>query len=133
MFPMLLQSSPNLQAIILTPSPAAAVSALVSTLLTFPIVEAQGKPANHFLKLGLLNPLGSGKEPLDAIIVLDPKGKRRLVLPFGWGVGTKVDDCTAGGATRERFLSVLGENIKDLEQEKTKNLKDFYEVARTYF
>ncbi|KAI9767597.1 MAG: hypothetical protein M1840_005634 [Geoglossum simile] len=33
----------------------------------------------------LLHPLGGGREALDAIVVLDTCGRRRMVLPVGWG------------------------------------------------
>ncbi|EPS44496.1 hypothetical protein H072_1522 [Dactylellina haptotyla CBS 200.50] len=36
--------------------------------------------------LGLLHPLGGGRQALDAIVVLDSKLRRRMLLPIGWGV-----------------------------------------------
>ncbi|RPA83355.1 hypothetical protein BJ508DRAFT_71297 [Ascobolus immersus RN42] len=38
------------------------------------------------LHLGLLHPLGGGRTALDAIVVLDREGRRRMLLPVGWGV-----------------------------------------------
>jgi len=40
--------------------------------------------------LGLLHPLGGGRTALDAIVVLDSKLRRRMLLPIGWGVKTRV-------------------------------------------
>ncbi|KAK6340976.1 hypothetical protein TWF696_009288 [Orbilia brochopaga] len=36
--------------------------------------------------LGLMHPLGGGRQALDAIVVLDSKLRRRMMLPVGWGV-----------------------------------------------
>ncbi|KAF3921391.1 hypothetical protein ABW21_db0200065 [Orbilia brochopaga] len=36
--------------------------------------------------LGLMHPLGGGRQALDAIVVLDSKLRRRMLLPVGWGV-----------------------------------------------
>jgi hypothetical protein len=79
----------------------------------------------------LLHPLGGGKQPLDAIVVLDAEGKRRLVLPFGWGAGRHVSDRVAGAAVKERYSEILLDSIKALEAEKHR--ADFYQVTRTYF
>ncbi|KAF2435113.1 hypothetical protein EJ08DRAFT_730227 [Tothia fuscella] len=131
--PKLLALSTQLQALILTNNPSTAISALSSSPYTFPIVEAQGNPANHFLKLGLLNPLGNGKQPLDAIVLLDASGKRRLVLPFGWGEGRHVGGLLTGQVVLDTFAVVLEESVRVLEGEKRRGKKDFYDVARTYF
>lgn len=107
---------------------------LASSPLSLPIVEAQGNPANHFLKLGLLHPLGGGQRPLDAIVILDTAGKRRLVVPFGWGAGKHVGDLITGPTIQQRFLVLLQDSIVKLEREKAKSQKkDFYEVAKKYF
>lgn len=107
---------------------------MASSLLSLPIVEAQGNPASHFLKLGLLHPLGGGQRPLDAIVILDTAGRRRLVIPFGWGAGKHVGDLMTGPAIQQRFLALLQDSVVQLESEKTKSRKkDFYEVAKTYF
>lgn len=37
------------------------------------------------LSLGLLHPLGGGRQALDAIVVLDRESLRRMMLPVGWG------------------------------------------------
>jgi hypothetical protein len=132
--PSLLQVSPNLQALILARSPTALSSMLAASPLCLPIVEAQGIPANHFLKLGLLHPLGGGRRPLDAIVILDTAGRRRLVIPFGWGAGKHVGDIVTGPIVQQRFLALLQDSVVQLEREKTRaKQKDFYEVAKTFF
>lgn len=98
------------------------------------MVEAQGNPANHFLKLGVLHPLGGGQRPLDAIIILDTAGKRRLIVPFGWGAGKHVRNSVTGPIVQQRFLALLQDSVVRLEREKAKaKKKDFYEVAKTFF
>lgn len=43
------------------------------------------------LRLGLLHPLGGGRTALDAVVVVDWRGRRRMLFPIGWqgreGVG----------------------------------------------
>src|ERR1700753_2309128 len=95
---------------------------LSPTLTTsLPAVEARSTPPNRFLKLGLLRPTittitdddededesGSrinSRAPLDALVVVDPDGKRRLVLPFGWGAGRFVTERGGRGARAVRRL-----------------------------
>ncbi|KAK6528772.1 hypothetical protein TWF694_004009 [Orbilia ellipsospora] len=48
--------------------------------------------------LGLLHPLGGGRQALDAIVVLDSKLRRRMLLPIGWGVKPRKLQRPAGGA-----------------------------------
>jgi len=131
--PCLLETSPNLQSLILARSPSALSSVVTSAALSLPIVEAQGNPANHFLKLGLLHPLGGGQRPLDAIVVLDTASKRRLVIPFGWGAGRQVADPVTGHIVQQRFLALLEDSVKELEMEKITKKRDFYDIAKTYF
>jgi hypothetical protein len=132
--PSLLKISPNLQSLILARSSGALSSMLASSSLSLPIVEAQGNPASHFLKLGLLHPLGGGQRPLNAIVILDTTGRRRLVIPFGWGAGRHVGDLVTGPIIRQRFLTLLQDSVTQLEREKAKGTKkDFYDVAKTYF
>jgi hypothetical protein len=133
LMPTLLKVSQNIQILILTNRPMEAVTLTACDPFALPIVEAKGKPANHFLKLGLLDPLGDGKQPLDAIILLDAGGRRRLVLPFGWGVGRHVIDVLTSQAVLDRFSAVLKESVEALEGEIVKSKKDFYAIARTYF
>jgi len=130
----LLEYSPNLQALILTHTPKDLAQAISIASISLPIVEAQGNPANHFLKLGLLHPLGGGRQPLDAIVIIDTAGKRRLVLPIGWGAGRHASDAVTGTVIQRRFAELLQESVKTLEAERTEQKKkDFYDVARTYF
>lgn len=129
--PELLEISPNLQTLILASSFPRTASILTALQYSLPVVEVNGTPPKPFLQLGLLNPLGGGKEPLDAIVILDTKGKRRLVLPFGWGAGRHILDPAVGSAVKERFSDILRDSIKVLEAEFHKS--DFYDVARTYF
>lgn len=131
MLPDLLEASPNLQALILASSFPQVASILTALQCSLPVVEVHGSPPKPFLQLGLLHPLGGGKEPLDAIVVLDTKGKRRLVLPFGWGAGRHILDPVAGSTVKERFNDILRNSIRALEAESHKS--DFYDVARTYF
>jgi hypothetical protein len=81
----------------------------------------------------LLHPLGGGQKPLDAIVVIDTNGKRRLVLPFGWGAGLHVIDPLTGAMFQGRLAALLNDGIKALEKERHKSRKDFYDIARTYF
>ncbi|KAF3911985.1 hypothetical protein AA313_de0206101 [Arthrobotrys entomopaga] len=46
--------------------------------------------------LGLLHPLGGGRQALDAIVVLDSKLRRRMLLPIGWGVKPRKPQRSAG-------------------------------------
>ena len=120
-----------MQTLILASSFPRTASILTALQYSLPVVEVNGTPPKPFLQLGLLHPLGGGKEPLDAIVVLDAKGKRRLVLPFGWGAGRHILDPAVGSAVKERFSDILADSIKTLEAEFHKT--DFYDVARTYF
>jgi hypothetical protein len=122
-----------MQALILTSDPKPLASALSISSISLPVVEAQGNPANHFLKLGLLHPLGGGREALDAIVIIDPTGKRRLVLPFGWGAGRHVDDPVTGVAVQRRFAELLRNGVRALERERAEGRKDFYSIAKNYF
>ena len=127
----LLEISPNLQTLILASSFPRTASILTALQYSLPIVEVNGTPPKPFLQLGLLHPLGGGKEPLDAIVVVDAKGKRRLVLPFGWGAGRHILNPIASSVVKERFSDILRDSIKALEAEL--HTSDFYDVARTYF
>lgn len=81
------------------------------------MIQAVDPPNNHFVRLGLLHPLGGGKFPLDALVVLDPQGRRRLVLPFGWGAGTHTET-SAGRGIRDRMTELLKSCVKTLEDER---------------
>lgn len=54
--------------------------------------------------------------PLDALVVVDKKGRRRLVLPFGWGAGKHVDT-PAGRSIQGRMMMLLKHCIETLEKE----------------
>lgn len=36
------------------------------------------------LRLGMLHPLGGGRTGMDAVLVFDTKGRRRMTFPVGW-------------------------------------------------
>lgn len=80
------------------------------------MISAVDPPNNHFVRLGLLHPLGGGKFPLDALAVVDKKGRRRLVLPFGWGAGRHADT-PAGRSIQDRLMMLLKHCIETLEKE----------------
>ncbi|KAF2854827.1 hypothetical protein T440DRAFT_464959 [Plenodomus tracheiphilus IPT5] len=84
---------------------------------SLPLVQAATPSYNHFVRLGLLHPLGGGKFPLDALVVIDSCGRRRLVLPFGWGAGRHADSA-AGGGIQGRLMGLLRECVEGLEGER---------------
>ncbi|KAK0650057.1 hypothetical protein DIS24_g7179 [Lasiodiplodia hormozganensis] len=108
---------PTAQPLLLTRSPSYALPHLSPTPPPFPILPAQGYPHNHYLKLGLLHPLGGGQAAMDALVVLDARGRRRLVLPFGWGAGRHVGEAVGGREVQERLMAILGEALQELECE----------------
>ncbi|OJD32781.1 uba3-binding protein but1 o42666 [Diplodia corticola] len=108
---------PTVQPLLLTRSPSYALPHLSPTPPPFPTLPAQGHPHNHYLKLGLLHPLGGGQAAMDALVVLDPRGRRRLVLPFGWGAGRHVGEAVGGCEVQERLMAVLSEALRELEGE----------------
>ncbi|KAF2405472.1 hypothetical protein EJ06DRAFT_535365 [Trichodelitschia bisporula] len=116
--PTLASISPNIQVLILTRSIQTVLPLLESLPYSFPVVEARGPPSSHFLRLGLLHPLGGGQHALDAIVLLDNKGRRRLVLPFGWGAGRHARDLISGKIIQHRFREVLEDSVRILESEK---------------
>ncbi|KAH7073029.1 hypothetical protein BKA63DRAFT_56086 [Paraphoma chrysanthemicola] len=114
--PDLYTLSPSLQPLVLCHDPYTHnLSSNASFAL--PMIQAVDPPNNHFVRLGLLHPLGGGKFPLDALVVLDHKGRRRLVLPFGWGAG-KHAGTPAGGSIRTRMMGLLRGCIETLEMER---------------
>ena len=80
------------------------------------MIQAVGPNYNHFVKLGLLHPLGGGKFPLDALVVVDTKGRRRLVLPFGWGAGRHAST-PAGRTVQDRLMKMLRKCVQELVKE----------------
>jgi hypothetical protein len=104
--------APTLQALVLCHDPAA--RPVSSSEL--PCVGALTPSGNHFVRLGLLHPLGGGTTPLDALAVVDRSGRRRLVLPFGWGAG-KHADTPAGRSIQTRLMGLLRHCVEVLEAE----------------
>ncbi|KAL6709707.1 hypothetical protein ACN47E_001135 [Coniothyrium glycines] len=82
---------------------------------SLPLVQAVNSANNHFVRLGLLHPLGGGNFPLDSLVVLDTQGRRRLVLPFGWGAG-KHASTPAGRSIQSRLMDMLRTCVETLEQ-----------------
>ncbi|RMZ74032.1 hypothetical protein GMOD_00004857 [Pyrenophora seminiperda CCB06] len=114
--PDLLILSPSLQAFVLCHDPSTH-SLSSSAPFSLPLIQAATPSNNHFVRLGLLHPLGGGKFPLDALVVLDGKGRRRLVLPIGWGAGKHVDT-PAGRSIQVRLMSLLRGCVEKLERER---------------
>ncbi|KAI4644014.1 uncharacterized protein J4E78_009796 [Alternaria triticimaculans] len=113
--PDLYALSPSLQPFVLCHDPS--THRLPSSApFSLPLIQAATPSNNHFVRLGLLHPLGGGKFPLDALVVLDKKGRRRLVLPFGWGAG-KHADTPAGRSIQLRLMALLRSCVAMLEQE----------------
>ncbi|KAF1998051.1 hypothetical protein P154DRAFT_622031 [Amniculicola lignicola CBS 123094] len=102
--PELYAIAPALQALVLCCEPSTHVPSTVASF-SLPLVQAIGPGYNHFVRLGLLHPLGGGQIPLDALVVVDTKGRRRMVLPFGWGAGRHAD--TAGGKIVQSQLMLM--------------------------
>jgi len=113
--PDLYALSPSLQPFVLCHDPSIHIIPS-SAPFSLPLIQAATPSNNHFVRLGLLHPLGGGKFPLDALVVLDKKGKRRLVLPFGWGAG-KHADTPAGRSIQLRLMALLRSCVAMLEQE----------------
>ncbi|KZM23044.1 hypothetical protein ST47_g5676 [Ascochyta rabiei] len=107
--------APSLQAFVLCYDPA--THNLSETApFSLPLISAVDPPNNHFVRLGLLHPLGGGKFPLDALAVVDKKGHRRLVLPFGWGAGRHADT-PAGRSIQNKMMMLLKHCVETLERE----------------
>lgn len=116
--PSLYAHSPALQAFVLCSDPESHVPSTASRM-ALPMLEAITPANNHFVRLGLLHPLGGGKLPLDALVVLDPRGKRRMMLPFGWGAG-KHAGTLAGKGIQARYVELLRHCVEVLEAEGSK-------------
>lgn len=107
--------SPSLQAFVLCHDPSAHRPSTTATF-SLPLISGLDPPNNYFVRLGLLHPLGGGKFPLDALAVVDQQGRRRLVLPFGWGAG-KHADTPAGKSIQGKMMMLLRHCIETLEKE----------------
>jgi hypothetical protein len=114
--PDLYALSHSLQAFVLCHDPSTH-NLSPSALFSLPMIQAATPSNNHFVRLGLLHPLGGGKFPLDALVVLDQNGRRRLVLPFGWGAG-KHAGTPAGRSIETRLMGLLRTCVEKLEQER---------------
>jgi len=114
--PDLYAVSPNLQALVLCRNPSTHIPS-TSTPFSLPLIEAVGGSYNHFVRLGLLHPLGGGQDPLDALVLLDALGRRRLLLPFGWGAGRHVGAVGGGRIVQGRFMDALTGCIRGLIEE----------------
>lgn len=113
--PELYTLSPNLQALVLCREPSTHVSS-TTTAISLPLIQGVGAGYNHFVRLGLLHPLGGGDFPLDALVVIDANGKRRLVLPFGWGGGRHAGT-PAGRGVQNTLMDLLKKSIRTLARE----------------
>ncbi|KAF3005736.1 hypothetical protein E8E13_006538 [Curvularia kusanoi] len=107
--------SPTLQAFVLCHDPHTHKPSTTAPF-SLPMISAVDPPNNHFVRLGLLHPLGGGKFPLDALAVVDQRGRRRLVLPFGWGAGRHADT-PAGRSIQNSMMTLLKHCIERLEKE----------------
>ncbi|KAH4167334.1 hypothetical protein HBI80_055610 [Parastagonospora nodorum] len=116
MLPDLYNVSPLLQAFVLCHDPATH-ELPPKAPFSLPLIQAVEPSNNHFVRLGLLHPLGGGKFPLDALVVLDQHGRRRLVLPFGWGAG-KHAGTPAGRGIQTRLMELLRHCVETLERER---------------
>lgn len=115
MLPDLYAMSPSLQALVLCRDPSTHIPTTTAEI-SLPLVQAVGPNYNHFVRLGLLHPLGGGDFPLDALVVVDTRGRRRLVLPFGWGAGRHAGT-PAGRIVQIRLTELLRKCIGTLVQE----------------
>lgn len=113
--PFLYTLSPTLQPLLLCHDPS---THRISPRAPFslPLLQAATPTCNHFVRLGLMHPLGGGTFPLDALVVIDRQGRRRLVLPFGWGAGRHADT-PAGRSVQRRLMGLLGDCVGVLERE----------------
>jgi len=115
MLPDLYAMAPSLQAVVLCCDPSTHIPSATTTH-SLPLVQAVGPSYNHFVRLGLLHPQGGGQSPLDALVVLDAQGRRRLVLPFGWGAGRHAGG-PAGRVVQSRLMELLRMCIETLARE----------------
>ncbi|KAF3918879.1 hypothetical protein ABW20_dc0103544 [Dactylellina cionopaga] len=77
--------------------------------------------------LGLLHPLGGGRQALDAIVVLDSKLRRRMLLPIGWGVKPRKQQQNRGGLASTYADGEEEEMVLSSEQEVERAVKRLIE------
>jgi hypothetical protein len=133
LLPTLLKLSPHLVPLLVTRSHQRADELNAKLPLAFPAVQVVGNPPTHILRLGLIQPLGGGSKALDAIVLIDPNGKRRLILPFGWGAGRHIANQVGGNLIQQRFQTELENGVARLSREIRDATDDFYSIAATYF
>ncbi|KAF2178567.1 hypothetical protein K469DRAFT_675468 [Zopfia rhizophila CBS 207.26] len=114
--PDLYALSPSLQAFVLCRDPSTH-SPSTTAPFSLPLIQAVGPSYNHFVRLGLLHPIGGGLYPLDALVVVDARGRRRLVLPFGWGAGRHAGNAGGGRTVQSRLMEMLKGCIETLSHE----------------
>jgi hypothetical protein len=113
--PQLYSLAPGLQALVLCRDPSTHCPSAAAAF-SLPLAQAVGPGYNHFVRLGLLHPLGGGEHPLDALVVVDARARRRLVLPFGWGAG-KHAGTPAGRIVQTHLVDLLLSCVETLARE----------------
>ncbi|KAI9829490.1 MAG: hypothetical protein M1819_006310 [Sarea resinae] len=92
-----------------------------------PILHSLPTPPHHqpILQLGLLHPSAGGQRALDAVVVLDRRRRRRLVLPVGWGPGRHLLAGVAGAElVQAQFVSALLDAVEELDSEEREEEDD---------
>ena len=117
MHPLLLIPSPSASSRAYYSSIASTPSPAVLHLLTHSPLPVIPTPQQTFIRLGLFHP--SGTQPLDAIVLLDWRGRRRLVVPFGWGAGKWVTglDGMSNSHHAEELIHTFVDGVKELSAE----------------
>ncbi|CUS07073.1 unnamed protein product [Tuber aestivum] len=88
--------------------------------LSAPLPHTSSLPIVHdrtralTLSLGLLHPLGGGRQALDAIVILDREARQRVVLPVGWGP-RPVPGQSAADEESNSINSIVGRCVKGVE------------------
>jgi hypothetical protein len=112
--PYLQDLSPGIRVYIVAGSPAAVPAAMT---LTFPTIRPSN-PVRTYTSLGISHPFGGRPMALDAVVLMDRAGRRRLVLPFGWGAGKYAADEQGGGLViQERLADALVTAVGHAEEE----------------
>lgn len=114
-------SSQDLQILVLTHDMVLYERHSTTPKIDFEIIQPK---SSHFLKLGLLHPLGGGQQPLDALVLIDHAGLRRLVLPYGWGIGKHVTRSEMRTIMQSRYADQLLSSIRRLHEEADYAMED---------